>query len=486
MAMLSRRLWLLWLALVALVGLLGVAGLVGLVGLTGCGGEPPAPPNIVFILTDDHLHDALGCAGHPFLRTPNLDRLAAEGVRFTNAFVTTSLCSPSRASFLTGCYAHRHGVIRNEDRDPAADLATFPEVLQQAGYETAFIGKWHLARWSTPRRGFDHWISFNGQGEYWRNTWNLNGEFQRIDGYVTDKLTSFAVQFLEEEREGPFMLWISHKAAHAPFTPARRHARLYAGRSVAVGSDRADGNADGNSDGNADGNAGHRADRLDLKPAWLAEQSVGLADEELRDYFRSLAAVDEGVGRILEVLAERGLLEETVIVYAGDNGFHRGEHGGLWDKRTAYEPSIRIPLLVRAPGRFAAGSTCAGMVLNIDLAPSLLELARVPVPASMQGSSWLDCPGERDGRQSFLYEYFQEQGVVPDLWAVRTPDWKYILNPDQAGVSEELYDLREDPDELLNLAGNPARASDLERMRAELARLKQETGVPDDQVLEQE
>lgn len=192
------------------------------------------------------------------------------------------------------------------------------------------------------------------------------------------------------------------------------------------------------------------------------------------------------MGRILEVLDERGLLDETVIVYAGDNGFHRGEHGGLWDKRTAYEPSIRIPLLVRAPGRFAAGSTCAGMVLNIDLAPTLLELARVPVPVSMQGLSWLDCPGEGDGRQSFLYEYFQEQGAVPDLWAVRTPGWKYILNPDQAGISEELYDLREDPEELLNLAADPARASELEHMRAELARLKQETGVPDDQDPERE
>jgi len=443
-----------------LAGAAAAAAVTGPWWGSGCARSSGRRPNIVFILTDDHRHDALGCSGHPFLQTPNLDRLATEGVRFTNAFVTTSLCSPSRASFLTGCYAHTHGVTANEQQDPPPELPTFPALLQTAGYETAFVGKWHQARWSSPRPGFDHWGSFSGQGDYRRNTLNVDGEFILSERYLTDELTDYAVRFLRRERDRPFLLCLSHKAAHEPFLPAARHAGLYAGAPL--------------------GSREDPRDRLADKPDWGGRQAAAGRTEQLRDYFRTLAAVDESTGSILAALAAEGQLDDTVLVYAGDNGFHHGEHGGLWDKRTAYEDSLRIPVLMRYPGLVRAGTTCGEMILNVDLAPTLLELAGLAAPVAMQGRSWLGPLAGGPGRESFLYEYRPgtgpvTAGQVPAILAVRTRDWKYIHYPDLAGLNEELYDLQQDPGELFNLAPAPEHAADLDRLRAELKRLREET-----------
>lgn len=422
----------------------------------GCGRRPSRRPNIVVILSDDHRFDAMRCAGDPRLETPGFDRLAAGGVRLRNAFVTTSLCSPSRASFLTGCYAHRHGVCHNEFRDPAESLPLFPELLQQAGYETAFIGKWHMLRRATPRRGFDHWLSFNGQGEYFRNTWNEDGVWSRTETYVTDELTDRAVNWLQRPHDKPFLLYLSHKAVHTPLVPAPRHVNRYATTDFRPYDDP--------------------HDRLDLKPRWTDQAAVADPVAEIRNYHRCALALDESVGRVLDELRRLGLEDDTVVVYTSDNGALQGEHGGLWDKRAAYEPSIRIPWLMRYPRRIDPGTTCDAMVLNLDLAPTLLELAGVAAPSLMQGSSCLPQLGGAAGREEFLYEYFRELGQVPTCLAVRTRDWKYVTYPDAPGLVTELYDLGADPGELFNLAGDPAQAARVAEMSGRLERLKKDTG----------
>jgi len=401
---------------------------------------------MVVVLTDDHRHDMMGCSGHPWLDTPELDRLADDGVRFTDAFVTTSLCSPSRASFLTGAYAHRHGVTANAGVDLDPDTPTYPGLLRDAGYETAFIGKWHMARWSTPRAGFDHWVSFNGQGRYERNSLNVDGEWVQSDRYVTDELTERALEFVSKPREQPFLLVLSHKAVHAPCRPAPRHAYLYRD--------------------------------IEIEPPAGASPDEAVAHERyLRDYARTLASVDEGLGRLRSRLEDLGLDRDTAVVYAGDNGYFMGEHGGLWDKRAAYEESIRIPMLMSYPGVVPRGETCDAMVLNLDLAPTLLALAGVAPAPVMQGRSWLPQIDGAPGREEFLYEYFEELGEVPTSFAVRTRHWKLIVFAEESGREAELYDLRGDPRESTNLAADPDHAATLARLRAALTRLSGETGL---------
>ncbi len=438
-------------AAAATAGALGAAGS----WLGGCGRTGARRPSFLFVLTDDHRHDALGCAGLPWLRTPNLDRLAGEGVRFTDAFTTTSLCSPSRAGFLTGCWAHRHGVVANEMNDPDPRLPQLPGLLQAAGWTTAFVGKWHMARWSSPRPGWDHWVAFNRQGDYERNTLNVDGRWELSRRYVTDDLTDRALAFLRDVGDRPFFLLLSHKAAHAPFVPPPRYADLYADAPVQELIDR--------------------GRDLAGKPDWGGRgEAPADAADVVRRYLACLTAVDDGVGRLLAELERRGRLEDTVVVYAGDNGFLLGEHGGLWDKRAAYEPSIRIPLLVRAHGFLPPGRLQGGLALNVDLAPTLLAMAGLPPPASMQGRSWLDLVAGRPWRDAFLYEYFREEGNVPTTLAVREERWKLVTYPED-DLPDELYDLAEDPGELRNLAADPARAEQVRRLRDRLALLERET-----------
>lgn len=433
----------------------GLGGSLGLLG-SGCGRRPASRPNILFILTDDHAHGALGCADHPWIRTPNLDRLCERGVRFSNAFVTSSLCSPSRASFLSGLYPHEHGVGSNEVNDLPLATPTFPRLLQAAGYRTGFIGKWHMARWASPRPGFDHWVSWNGQGDYFRNTLNVDGTWELCRNYITDEITDRGIGFLERDDPAPFMLMLSHKAVHQPFRPAPRHARLYEDVHVLQ-----------------EVSAG---DRLDLKPDWGGRMPEPDRAAFMREYARTLAAVDEGVGRILDALEDSGRLKDTVIVYAGDNGFMSGEHGGLWDKRAAYEGSIRIPLIVSHPGRFGPGSVSPALALNIDVMPTLLQAAGLSPPPGLPG---MDLAGLADGslqRDAFLYEYFQELGPVPTTVAVRTDRYKYITYPRNPDLPRELYDLRYDPDELVNRAAEADYGTIVEDLAARLEELKIRTG----------
>ncbi len=440
--------------------------------LTTSGAQPFPRPNIVFILVDDLRWDALGVAGHPFVKTPNIDRIAKEGVTFRNTFVTTPLCSPSRASFLTGQYAHKHNIVGNEKPqilNPLSfKLTTFPMLLQRAGYETAYIGKWHMGNDDAPRPGFDRWVSFKGQGVYNDPVINFDGKAEKVPGYMTDLLSDHAVEFVKRRRAKPFMLYLAHKAIHGPFTPAERHKDLYADQAIK--------------------RAPNAQDMLEGKPMLrrtvgerpAARPGGGPNGELIRNQMRCLTAIDEGVGRLLKVLEETAQLDNTVIIFTSDNGYFWGEHG-LGDKRAAYEESIRVPLFVRYPKMIkpsGAGATREQAALNVDIAPTLLELAGAPIPKEMHGRSLAplfkgDSPKWRD---AFLTEYFAEERFpnIASWRAVRATRWKYIHYTELEGA-DELYDLKADPGEMKNLIADPGAQQALKEMKRELQRLLKET-----------
>ncbi len=445
-----------------------------------------ARPNIVFVLADDVRWDELGCVGHPFVRTPGIDRIAAEGALFRNAFVTTPICSPSRASFLTGQYASKHGIIDNTDRSPLSHrLATFPRLLHDSGYESAYIGKWHMGLDDSPRPGFDHWVSIRGQGEYFDPELNENGKAARVRGYVTDIFNQRATDFIARPRSRPFVLYLAHKALHpnvkqnadgsitpingGGFTPAPRHARLYADEKIPRRP-----------------NAG----RAPLgKPALLRKignlpplgPDTGTDDETIRNRLRLLAAVDEGIGQIFETLEKTRQLDNTVFVFTSDNGYFYGEHGLSEERRLAYEESIRIPMLVRFPARVKPRTTIDRFALTVDMAPTFLELAGAPARPGMHGRSLVPLLEGRktDWRQSFLVEYFSDT-VMPRVrnmgyHAVRTAKWKYVHYTELTGM-DELYDLERDPYEMKNVIGENRAA--VAAMQGELARLRRELEGP--------
>ena len=440
-----------------------------------------ARPNIIFILIDDLRWDAMSCVGYPpFLRTPNIDRIAKEGARFANAFVCISLCAPSRASFLTGMYPHKHGVRTNRGEEFDHSLATFPLLLQQTGYDTAFIGKWHMAPTNAPRPGFNYWLSFKGQGVYENPELNENGKEFKATGYMTDLLEGYAETWLRQPRNKPFCLYLSHKAVHGPFTPAERHRNLYPDAEMPKPvsfDDTFEGKPEWQRATQIMGGKKKKKAAPEKVPASLPP---AIWDPKARgriDYYRTLAAVDEGVGKILDILREQGKLDNTVIVFAGDNGYFMGEHR-RGDKRLAYEESMRIPFLIRYPRLGRPGTVINEMALNIDLAPTLLDLAGVPIPATMQGKSFRPLLEGKQvpWRTSFLYEYFKDgKFTVPTMLAVRTESWKYVRYPDIKDL-DELYDLKKDPYEMRNLVNDPVGAPKLAEMSAELEQLLKETG----------
>ena len=441
-------------------------------------------PNIVFVLVDDQPHDALGfMQRYPFLDTPNMDRLAREGAHVQNAFVTTSLCSPSRATFLSGEYAHRHDVRYNDGTDLPTDAPNFCEVLRHHGYETAFVGKWHQGPSDEPRRGFDHWVSFSGQGNYFDQRMNVNGKHVQTTGYNADVLTDYAADYLRQPREKPFCMCLWHKSVHAPFKPAPRHEDAFADASMDEPASFDDTFADkprwlrrGYAHGGWQKEAWQQSADREV-PERIAPEAWDTPDARMRQ-LRALLAVDESLGRVMDTLEATGQLDDTIIVFSSDNGYFFGEHR-RHDKRLAYEQSIRIPMLVRYPRAIEAGTEISEMVLNNDLAPTLLEMAGAPTPDSMQGTSFAPLLRGKDvaWRDAWLYEYFAEPWWlpgVPTMLAVRTDRWKYITYPEDDYI-DELYDLKRDPHELNNLADDPAHSGRLKQMRAELERLKRET-----------
>jgi N-acetylglucosamine-6-sulfatase len=439
-------------------------------------------PNIIFVITDDQRWDSLGVTGHPFARTPNIDRLAREGALFTNFFATTPLCSPSRASFLTGQYAHAHKVTNNDrvGLDVISHtLMTFPRRLREAGYETAFIGKWHMGLDDSRRPGFDTWVSFKGQGIYLDPVVNVEGRVRQLDGHMTDWLNRWALEFVRRPHRKPFLLYLSHKALHTPYLPAKRHESLYAGARYLPPPSA------------ADDLSGKPVLRRAVEPVdWATAEGVAPEppesrrgrgtdrDSVVRDQLRTLAAVDEGVGALVRALKRSGQLDNTVIVYTSDNGYLLGEHGQFDNKRFAYEESIRVPLVVRYPKAVAPGTRVEALALNVDVAPTLLELAGAEPLEKVHGRSLLPLLGGRPAawRESFLAEYFLEKVAprTPAWQAVRTARWKYIRYTELEGM-DELYDLAADPHEMRNLIDDPAALPALGEMKAELERLKQAT-----------
>ncbi|MFD2865797.1 sulfatase family protein [Mucilaginibacter antarcticus] len=409
------------------------------------------PRNIIYILADDHRYDALGFLHtQDFIETPNLDRMAREGAYLPNAFVNNSLCSPSRATILTGLYSHKHTVIDNNHSVPP-NLVFFPQYLQKVGYQTAMVGKWHAGNdGDDPKRGFDYWVSFKGQGSYLleRNGLNVNGQHVKQKGYITDELTDYAIDFLDHrKKDKPFMLYLAHKGVHADFIPAKRDS----GRAAKYKF-----------------NPPFTMDPKNVTgaPMWVQNQRNSWhgidfpyhSDLDIGVYYKKYAetlhSVDESVGKVMDYLKKEGLLESTLIVYMGDNGFQFGEHG-LIDKRNAYEASMRVPLLAYCPEMIKPGTVVKQVVANIDIAPTLLEAAGLKAPAYMDGMSYLSLlegntpPTWRTG---LLYEYFWERSFphTPTMHALRNDQYKYIH---YYGIwdTDELYDLKADPLEAKNL-----------------------------------
>jgi N-acetylglucosamine-6-sulfatase len=444
-----------------------------------------ARPNIVFIFMDDLRHDELGCTGHPFVKTPHIDRLAREGALFRNAFATTPLCSPSRACFLTGLYAHAHGIVDNTDRSPASHaLVTWPRLLHDKGYKTAFIGKWHMGVDDSPRPGFDHWISVKGQGRYFDPELNVNGQQVKQTGYVTDLFNAHAVEFLKQPQDRPFCLFLAHKCVHpdleqradgsvndpnaARFTPAERHAQWYAGQKPP-----------------------RRPNAFVMprdKPA-LMRSIAGLPplspqtatdDATILDRLRLMAAAEEGVGQILSTLEQTGRLDQTVVIFTSDHGYFYGEHCLNFERRLAYEETIRIPLVIRYPPLIKPGVQFEQCVLSLDIGPTLLELGEAALPDRLHGRSLVPLlTGQSwEPRTSFLIEHSSDNVFARmrnmGYQAVRTDRWKYIRYRELQD-SDELYDLAADPYELKNLATDPNHQQTISSLAGEMDRLLRET-----------
>jgi arylsulfatase A-like enzyme len=413
-------------------------------------------PNFLFIYTDDQRWDAMGVvqreqgehARFPWFKSPNMDRLASEGVRFRNAFVTCSLSAPSRAAYLTGRYNHLNGIINNKTAFPE-NTVTYASLLRTAGYRTAYIGKWHMGNQRGQRPGFDYSASIIGHGCYQDCPVEINGVLTPTKGWLDDVSTDFAIGWMKQNRSQPFAMVVGFKSPHSPRggkNLPERLLSLYAGETS-----RPPPNAS--------------AFPLYMAPDPVTgKRSKGLSDNAIHlDYLRHVNGADENLGRLLNALDELGLADDTVVVYTSDNGYYLGEHG-LGDKRSLYEESLRIPMLVRYPRLFGKGRVVDEMVLNIDLAPTFLDLAGVTVPREIQGVSWKAlAAGQKPAnwRQSFLAEYFYESiANVPTTVGIRTTNFKLVKIP---GHSEwtEAYDLSTDPYEMKNLAADPAVVTNL-------------------------
>src|SRR5687768_13375530 len=430
-------------------------------------GADEARPNIIFIITDDQRWDCMGVAGHPFLKTPNIDRIANEGAMFTNAFVTTPLCSPSRASFLTGRYVRANGIKGNGANYNAAshELVTFPRLLRDGGYESAYVGKWHMGNDDSPRPGFDRWISFKGQGQYIDPTINVDGKVEKRTGYITDILTDYAVEYLNKKHDKPFVMYMGHKAVHGPFTPAPRHAELFKDEPLPK---RPNVSAD------ITGKPAIRRE-VDGKPTYNPEKGVG--ENSIRNQLRCLLSVDESVGRVLDALDKNNLAQNTLVIFTSDNGYFWNEHF-MGDKRAAYEESIRVPLVMRWPKRIKPGTKPSQIVLNVDVAPTLLEVGNAKPPGKLHGRSLIPLMSgqtPQDWRTAALLEYFHEERFprVPTWSAVRTGTWKYIHYPDLPDM-DELYDLANDPYEMSNIVAKPQAADQLAKLKSHLTQLESE------------
>ncbi|HEX4132220.1 MAG TPA: sulfatase [Pirellulales bacterium] len=477
-----------------LTAVFSAALLIGASGLPAFAQQQTATarhPNVLFVLTDDQRADALGLGGSKHLKTPHIDALGRQGAYFRNTFCTTSLCSPSRASILSGLYAHTHGVMNNFTEYPTG-FRSFPMVLQSAGYDTAYIGKWHMGEDNDePRPGFNWFVTHKGQGKYFDTEFNVNGTGRKvIPGYYTTVVTAMAEEWLGRDHGGkPWLLMVGHKAPHSFYFPEPKYEHAFDNVPVAYP---------------------ETAFMLDDKPEWIRQREytwhgifgplfewrkkfpddspAGVRDfaAMTHAYWATILSVDDSVGRLVALLRRRGELDNTIIVFMADNGILNGEDG-MVDKRTMHEPSIRIPLVVRYPGLLPTDrpKVIDQQVLTIDMAPSLLELCGAVPRENIHGRSWVKLvrAGDPAWRKSWFYHYNYEQQFpyTPNVRGVRTESWKYVHYPHGDGSADrhmaELYNIEFDPEERHNLIARPKYAPVVAQLQAELARLMAATGL---------
>jgi len=452
------------------------------------------PYNVVFILSDDHRYDFMGFMKKvPGLETPHMDRMAREGAHLENAFVSTALCSPSRASILTGQYAHTHTIVDNNAPMPEG-LTFFSQYLQEKGYKTGFFGKWHMGNEGSGKQpGFDQWVSFRGQGVYYSPTFNINGkEVKQPEGsYTTDLLTDYAIDWLNTlEEDQPFFLYLSHKGVHAEFQPAERHKGTYHDMPIITPPSMYLTATDSSKRVGRETPYDGPVNREGI-PEWVRKQRYSwhgvdymydgsIAFEDFyRQYCETLRSVDESIGEVMAWLEEQGLAENTLVIYMGDNGFLFGEHG-LIDKRNAYEASMRVPLLAWAPQLIKPQTRIPEMIMNVDIAPTVLDLVGMEKPGQMQGYSFLPLlKGQpvSDWRDKVYYEYYWEWAFpqTPTIFSVRTDRYKYIFNHGLWDANE-LYDLENDPHEMNNLIRDPASHEIAGQLKKELWDWLESTG----------
>lgn len=462
-----------------------ILAMIAVLPLAGLRGAEPVRPNIVLFFSDDHAAQAIGAYGSEVGRTPNIDRLAREGAVFENCFCVNSICVPSRACVLTGRYSHANGVRTNADALPEGSV-TFPRLLREAGYATAIIGKWHL---KTDPEGFDHWCVLPGQGAYFDPAMIENGARQKCPGYVSEVITEKALAWLKSRDRGrPFCLLVQHKAPHANWEVGPGEEAIFEGETIPEPESLHEDLA-----GRSEAVRSHRLfvgrpqwelhfeKRFGPIPADVPEEKVRgwVYQRYIKDYLRCAASVDTGVGRVLDLLDGEGLAGNTVVVYSSDQGFFLGEHG-LYDKRLMYEESIRMPLIVRWPGVVAAGARIGAMALNVDFAPTLIEVAGVLAPADLHGRSLVPLfRGERprDWRTSFYYRYYEVGYGLGPIEGVRTMEHKLIRYGFSDGGTE-LYDLEKDPSEMRNIVAEPTARAVAGSLSKELARLREQLGAP--------
>ncbi|MCZ6671553.1 MAG: sulfatase [Verrucomicrobia bacterium] len=453
-------------------------------------------PNIIFVMTDDHTHHQMSLTGNQLISTPNLDRLAEEGVWFKNAFCTNSLCAPARATILTGCLSNVNGILGNsEDKDKIErldpELPTFPQLLQQAGYQTGLVGKWHLPH---DPRGFDYSCILPGQGLYFDPDMIENGERKKFEGYVTDIITDKALDYLEGiDSDKPFCLVYQHKGPHRPFTPALRHKDLYKDADFPHPETFNDDYSTRLIAGKAADMKFEQSIARDYGDVFYgkseSEKKEWIYQRYVKDHYRAVQSIDEGLGRVLDYLDENGLAENTLVIYTTDNGFYLGEHG-WYDKRFMYEPSLRIPFLVRYPNGVHAGQVDERMIMNVDVAPTILDFAGIQIPDIMQGESLKPLLTGQDvkWRDHIYYSYYE------NTWAMRAmaqadlsdPSFNFFtahrIGPHRGIRNEryklieyystteywEFFDLETDPNEVNNVFSDLSYADIIKTMTAQL------------------
>jgi N-acetylglucosamine-6-sulfatase len=433
-------------------------------------------PNVIFIMADDQRYDMLSTNGNPHVNTPHLDRLAAEGCNFKNAFTVSGVCSPSRAVFFSGKYAHQCGapqIIWN-NHTFRMNETPFPALLHEKGYYTAHIGKWHLGEGHIQKEGYDFWAGFEWLGSFFNTTVHVNGKMEQHEGYSDDILAGMAADKIKDMAtlSQPFCLFVGLKAPHLPFSyPERYHAYLDEVNIPEPGSIDEDYDLSGRA-------PIMKTNIIRVRTFQGGIPMFGSWDQYIKSYYRSSQALDDAVGTILAAIDEAGIADETLVIYSSDQGYTLGEHG-MTEKHYGYEQVMRIPMIIRYPDLIQAGITPGEIALNMDVAPTILDLCGVERPPGMSGKSWrpiLERAGakEIDWRSDFLFEYWDYRPTLPSQLAVRSDRYKLITYQDFP--EQELYDLGKDPEENHNVIQQPEYSEVKLDMQKRLQRLIRETG----------